>query len=181
MYGMIHRGIRQMVIDKIGQSEWDLLERSHGGGPEEYISHVVYDDEFVTQPILAMAAERLHLTIPECLEEFGLYWVKFAERGGYGSILKFLGNDIEEFISNLDRMHQALLLVMPEALIPSFSVVRVGAGILQVFYRSEREGLEPMVTGLLRGVLVRFQLEGDVEQVKANRDCTEFIITYLES
>lgn len=177
MYGMIHRGIRAMVIEELGEAEWNKLEQEIGIGPNELISQSVSDDA-MTMTILTGAAERLGQSIEACLGSFGRYWVRFAERGSYGHILDFTGRDLVSFIENLDRMHQAVLAAMPEAQVPSFSVVRQGDGEVLVKYHSERSGLEPFVIGLLHGLLDRFGLEGDVQQAASLSNSTEFAIKY---
>lgn len=177
MYGMIHRGIRQMVIDDLGEEEWALIEREVGIGPAELISLNLYEDE-LTLRILSAAATRMGCGMEQCLGLFGRYWVRFAERGSYGAIMDFAGNDLAGFISSLDRIHQAVLTIMPEARVPSFSVTSEEPGRLTVLYRSEREGLEPLVAGLLEGILDRFGLNGAVAPAEGGANRCEFIVTY---
>ncbi len=179
MYGMIHRGIRQMVIDAAGQAEWDAIEQTAGIGPSELISATVYDDE-TTIRIVSVAAQRLNRSVADCLEDFGLYWVSFTESGPYGSIMDFTGRDLVSFIANLDRMHMAVVTAMPQARVPSFSVVEAGPEGLTVHYRSERDGLEPLVRGLLRGLLQRFDIAGEVTQMASHSNAVAFRITYAE-
>ena len=123
-------------------------------------------------------SERLGQSVEACLGRFGRYWVRFAERGSYGHILDFTGSDLVSFIQNLDRMHQAVLSAMPAAQVPSFSVVRHEDGKLRVKHNSERAGLEPFVVGLLQGLLDRFGLEGEVEQVESMSNSAEFAVVY---
>jgi len=177
MYGMIHRGIRAMVIEELGEAEWNRLEQELGIGPNELISMSVYDDA-MTIAILSGAANRLGQSIEACLGSFGRYWVKFAERGSYGHIMDFTGRDLVGFIENLDRMHQAVLAAMPAARVPSFSVIRQGVGEVRVKYHSERSGLEPFVVGLLHGLLERFGHEGEVKQVASQSNSIEFDLVY---
>lgn len=177
MYGMIHLGIRQMVVESLGQDRWAELEREIGIGPEELISLNVYDDA-MTSTILTAAAAKLGQSLPECLQQYGRYWISFAERGSYGSIMTFIGSDIVSFVSNLDRMHQAVLAAMPEARVPSFSVIEHEPGMLRIRYISERDGLEPFVLGLLEGMLERFELRGEVGQVPGLGNASEFLVTY---
>lgn len=44
MYGMIHRGVRSMVQDKLGEDAWFALEQKVGIGPTELLTGMVYDD-----------------------------------------------------------------------------------------------------------------------------------------
>lgn len=177
MYGMIHRAMREMLVEEIGEAGWTALEQQLGIGPAELLSQSVYDDA-VTLKIVAGAAERLGLPVEECLERFGRYWIRFAERSSYGAIMNFTGRSLEQFIENLDRMHQAVLAAMPEAKVPSFAVLDQQDGQLRVRYQSERTGLEPFVIGLLHGLLERFGMTGHVELSPGRGNAAEFLIKY---
>mgnify|MGYP001765785923 CR=1 FL=1 len=180
MYGMIHRGIRAMLIEERGEAEWDALEREIGIGPAELVSQSVYDDA-LTLELVAAVARRLELPIEACLDRFGRYWVRFVDRGAYADIMDFTGRDLVSFIQNLDRMHQAVLAAMPEAKVPSFSVVDRQDGALRVKYQSERTGLEPLVVGLLHGLLDRFGLVGAVQPVPSRGNSAEFVVSYQQN
>jgi len=173
MYGMIHRGMRQMVIETAGEEAWRALERELGIGPAELISANVYDDE-LTVGLLVAVAERLGQSLPECMGAFGRYWVRFAERGSYGAIMDFVGNDFAGFIENLDRMHQAVVVAMPRAQVPSFALVKDDGDGLVVRYRSVRSGLEPFVIGLLEGLAARYGHAARVEQVPGPEGAADF-------
>lgn len=177
MYGMIHRGIRAMLVEDLGEQAWAELEQHLRIGPGELVSMAVYEDAR-TVGILAGAAVRMGLTPEQCLERFGRYWIRFAERGSYGHIMDFTGRDLASFIQNLDRMHQAALAAMPEASVPSFTLVDQAEGSLRVKYHSERSGLEPFVVGLLHGLLDRFGLTGEVQPVPGRGNAAEFVVTY---
>ena len=180
MYGMIHRGIRQMVVESIGEAEWVAIERQQGIGPAEQISASPYDDA-VTVGILGAAADRLGMTLPDLLERYGRYWIRFAERQSFGALLDFTGRDIVSFVRNLDRMHQAVLAALPQARLPTFALLDHAPGTLSVSYRSDRAGLEPFVLGLFRGLLDRFELEGNVWQAHdRSNDSAVFVIEYRD-
>ncbi|MEY4160828.1 MAG: hypothetical protein RLZZ136_1449 [Pseudomonadota bacterium] len=177
MYGMIHRGIRQMVIDARGEEAWQALEREQGIGPHDMITALVHDDE-LTVRLLTAAAERLGLSFDDCLKAFGRYWIRFAEAGPFSAIMDFTGRDIASFITNLDRMHQAVVAALPEARVPSFTLVRNEPGNLLVQYRSDRTGLEAFVVGLLYGLMARFGIDGKVTQVPSSNNTAEFVMLF---
>jgi guanylate cyclase soluble subunit beta len=164
-----------MVIDHSGSDAWERIENRVDIGPEHLVSAQVYDDE-LTVALLAMAAEQLGSSVSDCLKAFGRYWIRFAERGSYGAMMDFTGRDIATFIGNLDRMHQAVQAAMPEARVPSFRLVEQSPECLKVQYRSEREGLEPFVIGLLEGLLDRFETAGSVEMLSGAGNAAEFAI-----
>ncbi len=175
MYGMIHRAIRQMVIDEAGPERWASIERRHGVGPQDMISAHVYEDA-LTVALLQSAADELGMALPDCLRAFGHYWIRFAERGSYGALMDFTGRDLPSFIANLDRMHQAVQAAMPAARVPSFTLAEARPDRIRVEYRSEREGLEPFVEGLLAALVERFGQRGTVTLEPGQSNAVEFLI-----
>ncbi len=161
MYGMIHQALREMICESHGAAAWHDVEQAAGTGPAHMISASVYPDD-VTNRLVAAAAQRTGRAPDALLEEFGRHWFGFAERGPYGSIMRFTGRTLVEFVDNLDRMHQSIQTSMPEARMPSFRVAETGPGLLVIDYGSARKGLAPLVVGLFQGLLARFGLTGTI-------------------
>lgn len=177
MYGMIHRGLRQMVIEQSGEAVWNRIEAKLNTGPEHLISAQTYDDS-LTLSMVTITAQEQGQSVPECLVQYGRFWIQFAARGSYGAMMDFTGRDFPTFVENLDRMHHAVRAAMTEAIVPSFKVAERGEGYIRVEYRSDREGLEPFVTGLFEGLLERFGLSGTVEMPSTGCDASDFLIRY---
>jgi hypothetical protein len=159
---MVHNGIRAMVVERLGEKDWLRIERLGGFSPSEFIGLNVYNDT-ITFRIVEIAADALGLPLSSCLREFGRYWIIFAQRGAFGAIMDFTGNDLISFISNLDRMHRAVAATMPRGSMPSFILNEQSTTSLSILYRSERVGLEQFVMGLLEGLLDRFEVIGKVQ------------------
>ena len=70
MYGMIHRAVRQMVFDQLGEDAWLALEQKLDIGPTELLTGMVYDDA-LTISIISEASARLNLSVDACRFEFG--------------------------------------------------------------------------------------------------------------
>src|SRR5690606_38474032 len=66
------------------------------------------------------------------------------------------GSTLREFLGNLDNMHTRVGLSFPRLRPPSFVVRDSGAEAIEVEYHSTREGLAPMVLGLLKGLARSF-------------------------
>lgn len=175
MYGMIHRALQAMVVEEFGPEAWDAVSMAAKVGPAELVSAVVYPDE-VTLRIIQASAFRSGRAEEEFLRRFGAFWVRFAEQCPYGDIMDFTGRDIRTFIGNLDRMHFAVVDLMPGAKVPSFALTEDTRDQLRVRYRSPRTGLEAMVLGLLEGLLDRFGIEGEVTAVAGINEGAEFLI-----
>lgn len=179
MYGMIHRGVRSMVQDKLGEDAWFALEQKVGIGPTELLTGMVYDDT-LTIATISEAAARLNLTIHECLFEFGRYWIEYASRGSLASAMDLTGHDLVSFISNLDRLHLSVGMAMPGSRLPNFNVVLSEPGFLKVEYHSQRTGLEDFVSGLFQGLIQRFGLIGEVAIADSTAGKVVFEIRYKD-
>jgi len=166
MYGMIHKAAREFTIEKIGDGAWAKLAADCEVGSEHFISGQHYSDD-MTFRLIGKIAEVLNLTTEQLLLAFGRYWIKFASEGAYAPALDMAGDDLETFLSNLDRMHASIKSTMPDAVLPSFSVSKAADGQINVTYRSPRKGLEPFVTGLLQGLLARFNETGTISNAPA--------------
>lgn len=177
MYGMIHRAMKDMVCEQLGKEAWFALEKKLHIGPAELLTGMVYDDA-LTLDIVTEAAARLNLTVEECLLEFGRYWIRFADKGAFSSIMNFTGQNFHNFINNLDHMHLAVSAAMPGTRLPSFTTLQCSEDHLVVEYRSERIGMENFVRGLFQGLLERFRCEGQVSVESRGEHFIVFEIRY---
>lgn len=151
-----------MMLDRLGPAVWAKVERETNTGPADLISLCVYDDS-KTIALISSSAAHLGISVEEALRVFGRYWVRYAELSSFGPIMDFTGQDIVTFINNLDRMHRSVVLAMPDARVPSFTLLDETRQRLVVRYRSDRTGLEMFVIGLLEGLMDRLNETGTVE------------------
>lgn len=177
MYGMIHRAIRELVIDVKGRDAWFEVERSANCGPAEMISSEVYPDH-ITLDILKNSAEILKIDLDEMLRRFGSYWIEFASSGSFRGIMNFAGRDLETFINNLNKMHDSVQTVLVNSSMPSFEILSARDGFMAVIYKSKRTGLDSFVIGLFEGLIRHFNLKGEVSMVNKMNGQSIFEIIY---
>ena len=101
------------------------------------------------------------------LEAFGEYWILYTAEEGYGELMESGGSTLREFLGNLNDMHGRVETVFPQMRLPQFDVQDIAPGHYRVAYSSEREGLAPMVRGLLKGLDQRFGEKVDVRLLHA--------------
>jgi hypothetical protein len=116
-----------------------------------FVSMDTYPDA-MTFDLVAAASQVLDMPTDELLRAFGKHWILYTGRRGYGAIFDTMGRTLVEFLTNLDMMHTRLSLTMPELRPPSFVCEPLEGGRIRIEYRSDREGLAPMVIGLLEGL-----------------------------
>ncbi|ESO98999.1 hypothetical protein LOTGIDRAFT_142368, partial [Lottia gigantea] len=151
-YGQIHIIIRQMVIGKYGHDMWDtILKKSGLDDSKHFLVFSQYDDS-LTYKVVGAASECLDLPVNTVLEVFGDYFIMHVLRHGYDTMLRTLGNNMWNFIQNLDSLHSLLALSYKEIRPPSFRCESGEDGDLLLHYYSVRSGLAPLVLGTIRAV-----------------------------
>ncbi|XP_077520446.1 guanylate cyclase soluble subunit beta-1-like [Amblyomma americanum] len=153
MYGFIHCALEDLVTKKFGPETWKtLLEKSgitmHGAS---FLMHKVYTDD-MTLKLVAAACEVLGLDLDTCLEAFGEHFLYFCQQHGYDHILRVLGSNMADFLTNLDNLHDHLASTYPGMRAPSFRVTPGPSGQILLHYYSDRKGLHPIVLGIVKVV-----------------------------
>ncbi len=74
--------------------------------------------------------------------------------------MRLAGKTFVEFLQELDNMHGRIALTFPALTPPSFDCTDIGPSEVRLHYHSTRQGLSPMVIGLIRGLAEVFKLEG---------------------
>lgn len=182
MYGLINRAIEELVTNRAGRSGWAAVRERAAMGAVVFASMRPYPDR-MTYDLVEAASEALNCTPCEVLRTLGHQWIQFATKEGFGSLLVTGGHDLRDFLLHLDSLHARLGLAMPGLRPPSFLVEEQHDGVLHVQYYSQREGLAPMVVGLLEALGDLFETPIDVSQVRERTqpdDCDIFAIVPLK-
>jgi hypothetical protein len=180
MYGLINKAVEELVTTRFGAAAWaDILARS-GVSEPGFLTMKKYPDE-ITYKLVGAASELLAVPAEALLEEFGEYWTVYSAQAGFGHLLAFAGDNIVEFLQNLDSMHTRVAMVFPELQPPSFRVSEIAPTSLRLHYRSSRPGLAPVVKGMVKGLGKRFGTAVTVRLDKPRADgsdCDEFVVTF---
>lgn len=180
MYGLVNKAIEDMVCHHFGEEIWETIRQKADIEVEAFISMNPYSDE-VTHRLVQAATEVLGLSSSEILSAFGEYWVLYTAMEGYSELMAMAGDNLPEFLHNLNNLHSRVGLSFPQLQPPSFSCASHSSQHLSLHYYSNREGLAPMVVGLIKGLGTRFNQNVDITHIQdrqqgANHD--EFSIHY---
>lgn len=182
MYGLVNKAIEDLVTQGHGAETWQRIVERAGVELAGFISMEQYPDQ-LTYGLVGAASEELGVPAAELLEAFGKFWVLYTGTEGYGEFLDMSGSTFEEFLGNLDNLHMRVGLSFPELEPPSFRCEKLGPGRYHLRYYSKRQGLVPMVIGLVKGLAERFGLEVDVRLAQARsaeRDHDLFVIEQIK-
>lgn len=180
MYGLVNKAIADMVCNQFGEETWHKIRTAAAVEQDTFLSMEGYPDD-VTHRLVKAASQVLELSPAQIMEAFGEFWVNYTAKEGYGELMDMSGDTLPEFLQNLDNMHARVGVSFPQLQPPSFDCDEVDDDHLTLEYRSEREGLAPMVVGLVKGLGNRFETEVEVTQTQhrsEGAECDEFSVKY---
>jgi len=172
MNGLINRAIEQLVTSMKGEAGWRGVCALAGVAADGFVSMQSYDDD-ITFRLVNAVSERLELPVAQVLEAFGEYWITYTADEGYGVLMATGGCHLREFLGNLNDMHERVELMFTKLHVPVFRIEDVSDTEFRLFYTSERNGLAPMVLGLVKGLAKRFNQLIDIVQVHAKTNVNE--------
>jgi hypothetical protein len=165
MYGLVNKAVVDLVTTKFGAEAWTKIKQKADVDMDVFVSMDAYDDA-ITYRLVSAASEVLGLEPAQVLEAFGEWWVLYTAAEGYGAMLDAAGSTLHEFVANLDALHARVALTMPQLRPPRFRVVSAVGDVMTLEYYSTREGLAPMVLGLLKGLAIRFKTKVDIAHAR---------------
>lgn len=164
MYGLVNKAVEGLICAQFGRSTWERIRERAKVEEGDFVSMQAYDDD-VTHRLVAAASEVLQTSPEAILEGFGEYWITYTADEGYGAMMEAFGATLEDFLQNLNDLHSRIAATMQQLRPPAFQYAAADNGDLLVRYESERDGLAPMVLGLLRGLTRRYRRSLDVCQI----------------
>lgn len=183
MYGLVNKAIEDMVCSSFSEDTWEMIRQKAEVDIDAFISMEAYPDD-VTHRLVHAASEVMEMSATEILKAFGEYWVLYTAKEGYGEMLEMAGDNLPDFLQNLDNLHARVGLIFPQLKPPSFQCTHMQTDSLQLHYHSTQEGLAPMVSGLLKGLGAKFETEVDVTQTSSREQGNahdEFSVKYKAS
>lgn len=154
MYGLINNSLKNMILDQFGKDQWQKVLTTSGVSEDSFLTMRSYDDS-ITYSLAGAASEVLGAPVETCLEMFGEYWVRETATKSYGMLMNAAGQDMIEFLGNMNALHDRITSTFLNYVPPEF-FVETKANYHLIHYVSQREGLTPFVVGLLKGLAIRF-------------------------
>ncbi|AFY36408.1 heme NO-binding domain-containing protein [Calothrix sp. PCC 7507] len=180
MYGLVNKAIQDMVCSRFGEGIWQEIKQKAEVDVDVFISMEGYPDD-LTHRLVKAASVILGLSPADIMQAFGEFWVQYTSEEGYGEMIDMSGETLPEFLENLDNLHARVGVSFPKLQPPSFECSDMEEGSLSLHYHSHREGLTPMILGLVKGLGTRFDTEVDITQTQSRDDGAEhdeFLVKY---
>ena len=165
MYGLVNRAVEDLVKQMKGDDGWRRVCAHAQVGSDGFVAVRSYPDD-VTHRLVGSVSREMDLPAEKVLEAFGEYWILYTAEQGYGDMLRSAGAGVREVLGNLNDMHGRIETAFPEMTLPYFFVEDVGDDEFELIYESSRDGLAPMVIGLVRGLAGRFGQRVEIDHVE---------------
>ncbi|MDB4539564.1 MAG: heme NO-binding domain-containing protein [Saprospiraceae bacterium] len=180
MYGIVNKGIRDLVIRDHGEDVWDEIVTEAGCKDDFFMSMEVYDDS-ITYNLVGAASKVLKTPSHDLLVLFGEFWMVFTAAEGYGSALQIAGSTFPQFLGQLDNLHRRLGTTYNKLKPPSFVFEEIDDQTLLLQYHSHRKGLTSFAIGIIRGLGKKFKVDVEVKLIKKQEDFgyDEFLLKYI--
>jgi hypothetical protein len=180
MYGLVNKAIKDLVVNNHGKEVWTEICRLSDFEDMDFIGMNPYPDK-ITYDLVKNASIVLKADAAAILEAFGEYWILYTADEGYGDLMDLTGSSFLEFLGNLDMLHYRINNIMPQLAAPQFSTRNQKENSVELEYRSHRDGLVPMLYGLIKGLGKRFNMVVSIEQIQVKNeqnDCHVFLIRW---
>lgn len=180
MYGLVNQAIHDMVCASFGEKTWQAIRLQAEIDVDNFLSMEAYPDD-LTHRLVKAASAVLGLSAAEIMQPFGEFWVDYTAKNGYGEIMDMEGDNLPDFLQNLDELHARVGVSFPQLQPPSFDCSEIEADSLTLYYNSSREKLAPMVLGLVKGLGTKFNTQVKVTQTQSRQEGDEndtFLIQY---
>ena len=169
MQGVIYKSIEDLITSAHGADTWAAILGEAGIDDPVFVGMSRYPDEYAGR-IVGAASAILGVPAADIMRAFGRHWTTNTAPTYYGDLMAFAGTSFVEVINNLDQMHARISLIFPNYKPPSFRCETLGEGKLRLYYQSVRQGLGPVVEGMLIGLGDRFGLDVEVTSGRSRSD-----------
>jgi methyl-accepting chemotaxis protein len=150
MKGTIVQCVADLVQSVGGKEKWREILRKSNLPEDLRITRIADIDDAVIQTVLGNICEVLHLTLPQVIDAFGDYWVNVYAPKYYKAYYYGI-NTARALIIGVDKIHEQVTKIMPNAHPPRFDFEEIGENTLRVHYKSHRKMIDFYI-GLVKGV-----------------------------
>ena len=179
MYGVINDAFRRHVQEQYGDQIWRQVDDDTNLTEAAYI-RMRQQDDASTYQLVGSTVAHTGLSAEEVLRAFGEFWIESVARKQYAGIMRKMGDDLVEFVGNLDEMHSSVSSTFLRYTPPSFEVQEGEDDVVLFVYNSFRKGLTPFVEGLLYGLSKYFSQEIEIQRIIADESAegerTTFVV-----
>lgn len=150
MHGLVNCAIQGFVTDTCGLPAWDRVTRTSGTGFARFEAMELYDDH-VTARLLGAVERVLGKPLSRILEDIGSWLVASGRPGTVRRLLRFGGEEFEEFLHSLGDLPGRTRLAVEGFDLPAIEVIEVEPHTFRIQLTGTR-GFGHVLFGLLHAM-----------------------------
>jgi len=177
MYGFFNRAFEHYFIHTYGDTLWEEVKMNANFYEESFDEGTVYDDNMISD-LMDVACDLLDIELEELQENFGESYFTHCLSSKHGKLLKALGGNLYDFLTNIDSLHDHLSSTFAGVKLPTFRVKHDNMQrSISVNYYSDRQlQLEYVTKGIIKmAAKVLFDLDVTVETI-LDTDAFKFLV-----
>ena len=161
MNGLINRAVKKFILKEYGKYTWEEICYKSKVEDDVFVSMKFTEDSH-SYRLIETTSEVLGVE-PSCLiESIGKYWVEYTESEGYSMVFEMFGKSMKEFMHNLNHLHFKIGCILPNIDPPTFDTKVISDSQINLHYYSNREGMAPLVKGILAALSNKFNEPCDI-------------------
>jgi hypothetical protein len=151
MLGFINRAFECFVRDTYGADTWSRLA-AQAGFDFDHFEPMLHYNPALAQDMIRAATQVLDRPRDGILEDLGTYLVSHPNLERLRRLLRFGGQDFEDFLYSLEDLPARGRLALPELDLPRLTVVDQGGGMFRLHCQMPILGAGHVLVGLLRAM-----------------------------
>ncbi len=151
MHGLINRAIQCFIQDTYGGPAWAGIA-ALTSLPEGGFNALRLYDPALTETLIDTATRHLEKDRAGLLEDLGTYLVSHPNRASLRRLLRFGGQDFDDFLHSIDDLPDWARLAVPDLTFPGLELRSLGEGEYRIEIEENFRGAIHVALGMLRGM-----------------------------
>lgn len=172
--------LKELIVEKFGVEKWHEILKRLGIDPTEKDADAgvidpskYYPDDLSVKAVVT-TAEVLGVSFDDAMRVYGGYFVSYVHMGGHLRMLQSMGDNLAEFMKNINHLHFNLERSMRKASFPTFQIdeMTFDGYKFRLSYKSTRgAALYALVEGVLPALAKSlYRRHVDMKRCKEARD-----------
>ena len=177
MLGLVNKAIENFTIDSYGDQLWQEVVQQNSEFEPCFELMLKYPDRLTFDPALAAALNRPQLDV---LEDLGTYLVSHKNGQTLRRLLRFGGQNYEEFLISLDELNERSEIALSGLALPALRIERHSGALFHLVVGQGWPGFEAVMIGILRALADDYGALVWIEPIEPLRGMCRIEIKMLE-
>jgi len=152
MHGLINRALQRFLTDVYGAALCHSVLSQAGCDPNAEFDVLGRFDRSLTSKIVTIATDELNQTVPDFLEDLGVYLASHENCANVRRLLRFGGDSFREFLHSLTELKERVLLAVDGLEFPEIDLRQHDNEHFTLSVSGDPAGFGHVLAGVLRAM-----------------------------